>query len=353
MTESKTNGTTHAQRDLSIDALRGIATLLVILGHTIAGSCVNYEGSVLFDVIWSLQMPLFFIISGYVTRYSRHTVGREGFGRYSLWKARTLLLPWAIWCVIRGLVNAPWTVAGQAEYYYQMIFEMERGYWFLFSLWVISMAFGVAELLCGTIKVKAGVKPICTALLMLLPCGLLVALGAMVGFHTLGIQLTLFYVPFFLIGYLFGSYREYAEKWARWQSAKDIGVAVCFIVWVGLILRYSIYALKGNLVANGIRVVASLAGCVTAASLTDLVTKRAGGSVGVRALRHFDRYSMEYYLLHSLVIAPVRAALPLALNSFEGALLVALNFALTAAISALMLSIIKSSRTLNRILFAR
>ncbi|MDE6729482.1 MAG: hypothetical protein K2J71_01740 [Oscillospiraceae bacterium] len=44
---------------------------MVVLGHTISGSSINFEHSFVFQVIWTLQMPLFILISGYVTKYSR------------------------------------------------------------------------------------------------------------------------------------------------------------------------------------------------------------------------------------------------------------------------------------------
>ena len=62
---------TARTRNHSVDIVRGLAMLLVVLGHTISGTCTGYENTFLLRVIWTLQMPMFFIISGYVTRYSK------------------------------------------------------------------------------------------------------------------------------------------------------------------------------------------------------------------------------------------------------------------------------------------
>ena len=59
------------KRNQFVDIMRGIAMLLVVLGHTMTGSTINSQSSFLFNVIWTLQMPLFILISGYVTRYSK------------------------------------------------------------------------------------------------------------------------------------------------------------------------------------------------------------------------------------------------------------------------------------------
>ena len=84
-------------RNNTVDIIRGIAMLMVVLQHTIARCCFDYSNTFLFNAIWSLQMPLFFIISGYVTRYSKKVVNsKELFG---LIKRRTCayLIPWLVW----------------------------------------------------------------------------------------------------------------------------------------------------------------------------------------------------------------------------------------------------------------
>ncbi|MCD7771860.1 MAG: acyltransferase family protein [Oscillospiraceae bacterium] len=58
-------------RNKNVDILRGIAMLMVILGHTMTGYTENSQDTLLFNIIWTLQMPLFILISGYVTKYSR------------------------------------------------------------------------------------------------------------------------------------------------------------------------------------------------------------------------------------------------------------------------------------------
>lgn len=58
-------------RNQFVDIMRGIAMLLVVLGHTMTGCTVGSQKGFLFNIVWSLQMPLFILISGYVTKCSR------------------------------------------------------------------------------------------------------------------------------------------------------------------------------------------------------------------------------------------------------------------------------------------
>jgi len=55
-------------RDKKIDALKGYAILLVVLGHSVAKAFpTSYNENLLFQAIYSFHMPLFFLLSGYVS----------------------------------------------------------------------------------------------------------------------------------------------------------------------------------------------------------------------------------------------------------------------------------------------
>ena len=67
----------YNSRNLTIDFIRGIAILLVVLGHNIQyGSgndfyqMENYFDSLLFKFIYSFHMPLFALLSGYLFFWS-------------------------------------------------------------------------------------------------------------------------------------------------------------------------------------------------------------------------------------------------------------------------------------------
>jgi fucose 4-O-acetylase-like acetyltransferase len=54
-------------RDIQLDALRGLAIILVVMGHVLAFSDVqHYQNKPLFNIIYYFHMPLFFFISGFL-----------------------------------------------------------------------------------------------------------------------------------------------------------------------------------------------------------------------------------------------------------------------------------------------
>ena len=90
-----------------LDSLRGLAMLLVIVGHVRA---VKASGP-LVTVIYAFHMPLFFMISGATFRVGRYASLAE----CALDKARKLLVPY----VLLYVVNLPlWYLANRVLYYH-------------------------------------------------------------------------------------------------------------------------------------------------------------------------------------------------------------------------------------------
>ena len=58
----------HIQRDVRIDALRGIGILLMVLGH------VHFLPAVIKKLIYAFHIPLFFYLSGYLFNLEKNLV---------------------------------------------------------------------------------------------------------------------------------------------------------------------------------------------------------------------------------------------------------------------------------------
>ena len=51
----------------NVDLLKGVAILLVVVGHSFYFSFVEHESAIAFIALASIHMPLFFVISGYLS----------------------------------------------------------------------------------------------------------------------------------------------------------------------------------------------------------------------------------------------------------------------------------------------
>ncbi len=260
-------------RNQYVDTLRGVAILLVVLGHTMTGCTNDAKESFLYNIIWSLQMPLFVLISGYVTRYgSRIESGKE------LWKymeRRTLsyVLPWFVWSVlVRGVLfsehnylNIEW-----------LLWHMDSGYWFLITIWTISLIFGVSSFFSKKIIKQSSIKRQAVLLgFYLLGMAILGLVGLLWGGSFFAIKLTIYYMPFFFVGFLYGQYQEkiQAIKWNK--SVVDLIVAICLIGWLFILSCRNLYSMEDTPVNILIRAIASLAGCVAVSKLCKALLEKA------------------------------------------------------------------------------
>lgn len=102
------------ERNLWMDIAKGITIVLMVLGHT----SIPDMGS---RFIWSFHMPLFFIASGWMTNWGKH----PSFGKYCKKKAKSILLPFAVYsavvllifeCLIGGGIAKHWLTHGWEAY---------------------------------------------------------------------------------------------------------------------------------------------------------------------------------------------------------------------------------------------
>lgn len=199
------------KRNSFIDVMRGVAMLLVVLGHTMTGSTVGAQKSFLFNVIWSLQMPLFILISGYVTKYSRGCQDGQSLWRYMKRRTIAYLLPWVVWTfLVRGIIF------GQHRFLDLgwIVYNLDSGYWFLITIWTISIFFGLSEFFSKKL-VNKRVKILFTSIGFGFFGMVLALAGWKFGLNFMGIKLTLYYMAFYLLGFLWGKYNDaiLCKKW--------------------------------------------------------------------------------------------------------------------------------------------
>ena len=78
-------------RSQTIDALKGIAILIVMAGHVLSWN--HMEDGYLYDGIKVIQMPLFIMISGYLCGIGRKIKDLAGYGAVLKKRALAYLVP--------------------------------------------------------------------------------------------------------------------------------------------------------------------------------------------------------------------------------------------------------------------
>ncbi len=274
-------------RNQFVDIMRGIAMLLVVLGHTMTGCTVDSQKSFLFNIIWSLQMPLFILISGYLTKYSRPISDSQGLWKYVKRRTVAYMLPWAVWSfVVRGIIF------GQDGFLNirSLLWSMDSGYWFLATIWTISMIFGIASFIAERLS-KENVLKKQVVLLVCYLAGmvLLIGIGLLLGLSFFAIKLTLYYMPFYYAGFLYGQFDDKIMESENGKKIVDCVVAVCFVIWLYVILRYSLYEMSDSGFAIILRAATSLAGCIAVCGLCKgIFSDKIGGDAPCMDWRAFS-----------------------------------------------------------------
>lgn len=81
------------KRNEYLDIVKGIAMILVFLGHAIQqADAINCYDNIIFDVIYSFHMPLFMLVSGYLF-WNSYVKNKNSIDTLVLKRTRSLLLP--------------------------------------------------------------------------------------------------------------------------------------------------------------------------------------------------------------------------------------------------------------------
>lgn len=274
-------------RDNRIDSLKGFLIILVVLGHVITYlDNVNTLNHAVMGLIYVFHMPLFILLSGYLTKPASQQDGRQ------MWKSVSTLF---VTIVIFHLLSATRQVLMNGMDRAYTFLEFPYGIlWYLMSLiyWRIIIYYTPRSL------ERRPALYLAIAFIISVLCGL-TGLGKL-----LSIQRTLNFFPFFLLGYYYKQ-GEISHKWWNNNLIHLITAVILLplIFWLyprcGKVLNGADYYPITEIPQKTIILI-----CSTAMSLLVFNLAR-----DVKWLRPIGKDSLFYYLYHyfiiMLVIAPV------------------------------------------------
>lgn len=122
------------QRLQYLDVLRGVAVILVIFGHCLQSSFVNYPKLPVYYLIYSFHVPLFVFVSGYLLKFqlkksTKHFINERFF---------RLFIPYLIWMTIRGFVYKDALVSINILQFITRGVLLPQTPWFLYTLFFSS-----------------------------------------------------------------------------------------------------------------------------------------------------------------------------------------------------------------------
>lgn len=189
---------TKLNRDISLDAVKGFAILLVMLGH-----CIVLNGLAdpyLYDAIAAVQMPLFMAVSGYLAGQKHDEPGQKPDLKRSAktFRKRSVayLVPFFTWMIIVSFPHCLQELKTE-------LFHLDYGLWFLATLWIITfvhmLAAYIADYFAYAISKTIRFFMYC---LIIFICYAGFFLQARSGNTFLSPSLTVRYLPFYVVAYL-------------------------------------------------------------------------------------------------------------------------------------------------------
>ncbi len=222
-------------RDLDLDALRGLAILLVVLGHAITYTQPDFRTAVFTPInllaafIYTFHVPLFCFVSGFVI-FGKKISSRDKFLR--------LALPFLAWIPVSYLIDCyAIQVRPHVRDMLQMALRGQLGLWYLWFLFLCCLAVVPIQWLERRRKYAGEVG-----------LALLVALFILLPLNFRGIPDLRNWFIFFALGYLAAKHRNVLKRWPAervhaWLRVFALAFVVLFLVLFQRITHF--YYLSG------------------------------------------------------------------------------------------------------------
>lgn len=268
------------ERSTYIDAVRGLAIILVMLGHCIVLN--GLEDGIVYDGIKAVQMPLFMAVSGYVTGKNVRIGSWKEMERKIGRRAVSYLVPFFVWI----LLLHPFDMGASV---FRVLFQLDKGLWFLMVLFLLTMVMYPAIYLRQN---KSWGRAGFWIIWLLFSGGLLLQYRS--GSSFLSPHLTIYHLPFYMGGYLTALYREgRGGSVQNFGRGRRPGAVIALALFVVLIVRYDMVTAGGTWELL-CQMAAGALGCFLCVVLVAFLGKGRIGS----ALACLGNYTLELYVLH-------------------------------------------------------
>ncbi len=337
------------KRDDSLDAVKGFAILIVMLGH-----CIVLNGLAdpyFYDMIVAVQMPLFMVVSGFIVGRKPLQLNMRPDGKSVLLqlgrRSVAYLVPFFVWLWLTHLTNP------LAELKLQL-FALDRGLWFLMILWIVTVVTMFASYVADWVAWKCKGNAIIRFLflgLMVGGCYLVFVLQARSGNTFLSPSLTVKYLPFYMVGYLWALYvmPYLAKGQKKYITIKHVVWILAAVAFVGLVVGFDMIVAKDSLTLL-VQMLASLLGSYVCFYGVYCFTKgklKAG-------LAFLGQFTLEIYVLHFRFARLLGIGQKeLAVGSLEAVLWIVAAFLVMSVLTALCIFIIKKIWILDFLLFGK
>jgi fucose 4-O-acetylase-like acetyltransferase len=329
-------------RNNTIDAIRGFAIILVVIGHILNGFDRN---NIVYNILWSIQIPLFVCISGYLSGVkSRTKSNQEGF-KLILKRFRMYVIPFFSWIliaeiIIKGNFNIA-LIIDKILYILNHIYD--GGLWFLITIFMIELVTTLSKIIAEKANSTIN-KNILFYSLSILFVGVL-GVQSLLGSSFLEPRLTIYYMPYYLAAHFVGNILKDKSNYAL---ITKIFINGSIPIYCYAICNYELIRLTGIL-EYGIRYCTGFTGIVIVSYYFSKLTNEKK-----KMLSFIGRYTLEIYATHYIFLYALKV--PTNLNlllSINGILYLVLAFFIISVCTLIVISLLKKISILNFIAYGK
>lgn len=288
----------------------------------------------LYDIIKSLQMPLFMLISGYLagagTKIQTVSQYCERLGK----RAFSYLVPFFAWLVLQHITFVPRALK-------TVLFQLDYGLWFLMTLFLFTWMVYTAQLIGAKFKKEWAFWG------FFLGSCLLVLLAYLKGVTFLSPSILIIYLPYYVVAYAAGLYPVYLE---RIPISVKRGVAcIAGFVFLGMAVFLDLVTVTG-IIMLGVQTLASFLGCIALIQLfSDWKSNKIKQTLAV-----LGQYTLEIYVLHYQFAAILNPSKKIyQFWSVEGFLYSILAFVVMSIITAVCIVLMEKIKVLRMVFFGK
>jgi fucose 4-O-acetylase-like acetyltransferase len=227
--------TIKKNKNLHVETLRGVAIVLVVMGHVIGsasdgGMKVEDDSFLryLYYTFQYLRMPLFTVISGWV--YALRPAGIDNAIQFMIKKARRILIPMifvgGIYYIVQSLVPGT-NYSNNLKDIWKIAIYPYTFYWYLHSLFIVFLAVAILD------SYKLMKTPISLIFVMLISIFLLIYRDIIIPEefpNYFGFKGAIYLLPFFIIGIGIQRFKEIFQN-------KILSIVMIVILFRSLILQ--------------------------------------------------------------------------------------------------------------------
>lgn len=318
--------------------------MLVVLGHIFEYSVSDWNHNILQNLIWSVQMPGFMLVSGY---FSFREVGsfkkllsiyRKNMEKY--------LLPFLSWFILVSVLLLGGHERNILKGLISLAWRVDIGLWFIWVVFILSLGMG----LCNLVREKAKdcVKQlVAVAITAGTSYGILLFLAKMTSIHFLGIKFILYYGLFYGLGWF--------TRWTQafWKKQKlffyDTLAFICICIFVAIVFHVNLYLIEDDLTGIALRFIAGATGNY----VVYYVVKKMALQLQKIKMEWIGMYTLEIYVTHMYTNHSFSDAANAAFFTVPGFTTFMVSLVCTIVFTGIVIVVLKSIPATNYLFYGK